>query len=101
MIFGLSGQQFAAFAIIIAMLALFIWDRFRYDLVAVLCLLAATLIGVVPAAKAFNGFLQSRHHHHCFGSRHQQGDIEVRNPRRRDAPGLEGCAIAVPAGRQY
>ena len=56
MIFGLSGQQFAAFAIIIAMLALFIWDRFRYDLVAVLCLLAATLLGVVPAAKAFNGF---------------------------------------------
>ena len=56
MIFGLTGPQFAAFAIIVAMLALFIWDRFRYDLVAVLCLLAATLFGVVPAEKAFHGF---------------------------------------------
>ncbi|KIZ40377.1 MULTISPECIES: SLC13 family permease [Rhodopseudomonas] len=56
MIFGLSEHQFAAFAIIIAMLALFIWDKFRYDLVATLCLLAATVLGVVPAEKAFNGF---------------------------------------------
>jgi di/tricarboxylate transporter len=56
MIFGLSSLQLAAFAIIVVMLALFIWDRLRYDLVAVICLLAATLLGVVPAAKAFNGF---------------------------------------------
>lgn len=59
MILGLSWQQFAAFAIIIIMLTLFIWDRFRYDLVAVVCLLAATLFDVVPTAKAFNGFSNS------------------------------------------
>ncbi|MEZ5776104.1 MAG: SLC13 family permease [Hyphomicrobiaceae bacterium] len=48
--------QLAAFAIIIAMLALFIWGRWRYDLVAVLLLLVATLIGVVPSETAFSGF---------------------------------------------
>lgn len=56
MFLGLSPLQIAAFAIIIAMLALFIWGRWRYDLVAALTLLVATLVGVVPAEKAFDGF---------------------------------------------
>jgi di/tricarboxylate transporter len=56
MFFGLSPLQIAAFAIVFIMLALFIWGRWRYDLVAVLILLTATLVGVVPAAKAFDGF---------------------------------------------
>ena len=33
--------QGLAFAIIVAMMALFVWGRFRYDLVAVITLLAA------------------------------------------------------------
>src|SRR5246127_412627 len=38
------------------MLALFVWDRLRYDLVAMLALLAAVLTGVIPPSKAFSGF---------------------------------------------
>ena len=49
-------QQGAAFAIVLAMLALFAWDRLRYDLVAALALSAAALAGVVPARDAFQGF---------------------------------------------
>lgn len=43
-------------AILAGALALFIWDRFRYDLVATAALLAAVVTGVVPADKAFTGF---------------------------------------------
>jgi di/tricarboxylate transporter len=49
-------NQIEAFTIVGAMLALFVWDRVRYDLVAALALLAAMLTGIVPAAKAFEGF---------------------------------------------
>jgi di/tricarboxylate transporter len=49
-------NQIEAFAIVGAMLALFMWDRLRYDLVAALALLAAMLTGIVPADKAFEGF---------------------------------------------
>jgi len=45
-----------SFAIIAGMMALFVWGRFRYDLVAALSLLAAVLVGIVPADKAFSGF---------------------------------------------
>ncbi len=49
-------DQGLAFAIIIGMMAMFVWGRFRYDLVAVLALLAAIAVGIVPANKAFTGF---------------------------------------------
>ena len=49
-------DQGLAFAIVIGMMAMFVWGRFRYDLVAVLALLAAIIAGIVPANKAFNGF---------------------------------------------
>jgi di/tricarboxylate transporter len=49
-------QQSLAFAIVIGMMALFIWGRLRYDLVAVLALLAAVLVGIVPPDRAFLGF---------------------------------------------
>ncbi|MFL5280671.1 MAG: SLC13 family permease [Rhodopila sp.] len=54
--FFMTAQQGAAFAIVAAMLALFAWDRLRYDLVAALALSAAALAGVVPARDAFTGF---------------------------------------------
>src|SRR5437763_935605 len=38
------------------MIFLFRWDRLRYDLVALLALLAAVLGGIVPADHAFSGF---------------------------------------------
>ena len=49
-------DQGLAFAIVIGMMAMFVWGRFRYDLVAVLALLAAIAAGIVPTNKAFTGF---------------------------------------------
>lgn len=48
--------QVFAFATVAGMMVLFVWGRFRYDLVAVLALLAAIVIGIVPPEKAFTGF---------------------------------------------
>ena len=45
-----------AFAIVIAMMALFAWGRWRYDLVAAMALLAAVTVGIVPPEEAFKGF---------------------------------------------
>ena len=48
--------QILSFTIIAATMALFVWGRIRYDLVALLSLLAAIAAGIVPAEKAFSGF---------------------------------------------
>ena len=53
---SMTTPQILAFAIIGAMMALFVWGRLRYDLVAVLALLAAIVAGIVPYDKAFSGF---------------------------------------------
>src|SRR5258708_1974101 len=52
----MTTAQIVIFTILAAMLGLFLWDRLRYDLVALLALLAAVLGGVIPASKAFAGF---------------------------------------------
>jgi di/tricarboxylate transporter len=52
----MTVAQYLAVAIIAAMMAAFVWGRLRYDLVAVLALLAALAVGIVPAAEAFSGF---------------------------------------------
>jgi di/tricarboxylate transporter len=52
----MTFDQAAVFAIVGAMMALFVWDRLRYDLVAMLALFAAVMVGVVPAESAFSGF---------------------------------------------
>ena len=49
-------DQALAFAILAAAMILFIWGRLRYDLVAILALLAAVFTGVVPHGEAFKGF---------------------------------------------
>ena len=49
-------DQALAFAILAAAMILFIWGRLRYDLVAILALLAAVFTGVVPHGEAFRGF---------------------------------------------
>ena len=49
-------QQALAFGILAAMMALFVWGRLRYDLVAVLALMASVIAGIVPHDKAFTGF---------------------------------------------
>jgi di/tricarboxylate transporter len=53
---AMTLQQGLAFGILAAMMALFVWGRLRYDLVAVLALLAGVAAGIVPYDKAFTGF---------------------------------------------
>lgn len=52
----MSFDQAAALSILGAMIVLFVWNRLRYDLVALLGLVVAVGIGIVPAEKAFDGF---------------------------------------------
>jgi di/tricarboxylate transporter len=49
-------DQAFVFAILLGMIGLFVWDRIRYDLVALIALLAALATGVVEAKQAFSGF---------------------------------------------
>ena len=46
----------AAFSVIIGMMGLFAWGRWRYDQVALVALLVSIALGIVPADKAFSGF---------------------------------------------
>lgn len=52
----MTTQQIIAFSVIGLMMAVFIWDRFRYDVVACCALVLAVVTGIVPAEKAFSGF---------------------------------------------
>ena len=49
-------QQVLIIAIIFGALILFCWGRWRYDIVALLALLAATVVGVIDAKDMFHGF---------------------------------------------
>ena len=49
-------DQALAFAVIGGMMAMFVWNRLRYDLVALLGLLIAVACGIVPVEEAFAGF---------------------------------------------
>jgi len=49
-------DQILAVTLLGGALALFVWGRFRYDLVAFSALILAVLIGLVPAREAFLGF---------------------------------------------
>ncbi|HEX4193810.1 MAG TPA: SLC13 family permease [Stellaceae bacterium] len=55
----MTVAQAFSFAILAGLLVLFIWDRLRFDIVALLALLAAVACGIVPANKAFAGFSNS------------------------------------------
>jgi di/tricarboxylate transporter len=52
----MSFDQIAILALIGAILILFIWGRWRYDLIAFTALLAAVVIGLVEPMQAFAGF---------------------------------------------
>lgn len=49
-------QQALAFGLVGVTIAGFIWGRWRYDVIAVLALLAGVTLNVVPAKAAFDGF---------------------------------------------
>jgi di/tricarboxylate transporter len=52
----LTTQQALAFAVLAGTMALFIWGRWRYDLVAIIGLLAGVIVGVIKPDDAFAGF---------------------------------------------
>lgn len=51
----MQSDQLIVFAVLAATLGLFVWNRWRYDIVALGALLVVTLAGIVPAEKAFMG----------------------------------------------
>ncbi len=48
--------QYLSIATLMGMMLLFIWGRFRYDVTAILALLASIALGIVSPKKAFTGF---------------------------------------------
>ncbi|MDH3442954.1 MAG: SLC13 family permease [Deltaproteobacteria bacterium] len=52
----MTTDQAIVFSLLFGTLVLFIIGKWRYDVVAILALLVATIAGVVPADQAFSGF---------------------------------------------
>jgi di/tricarboxylate transporter len=52
----LNLDQLALSGVLAATLILFLWGRWRHDLVAVAALLACVALGLVPSGEAFSGF---------------------------------------------
>jgi len=52
----MTSDQLLIFGVLLVTLALFVWGKWRYDLVALLALLTVTLLGIVPWGEAFLGF---------------------------------------------
>ncbi|HET6522572.1 MAG TPA: SLC13 family permease, partial [Geminicoccaceae bacterium] len=52
----MTPEQITIFAILGAALAMFVWQRWRFDVVALLALLATVLAGLVEPTAAFAGF---------------------------------------------
>lgn len=52
----MTTDQIIVFSVLGAIMALLVWGRWRYDLVAFSGLLVATMLGVVDADAAFSGF---------------------------------------------
>jgi len=52
----LSIEQLTILAILVATVAMFLWGRWRHDMVAMGALLACVLTGLVPLDAAFSGF---------------------------------------------
>ncbi|MFN6977637.1 MAG: SLC13 family permease, partial [Gemmobacter sp.] len=52
----MTAPQTLILSILVATMALFIWGRFRHDIVALMALMACVVGGIVPATDAFAGF---------------------------------------------
>lgn len=52
----MTTDQLIVFAVLFATLGLFVWNRWRYDVVSLLALLVVALTGLVPAEQVFSGF---------------------------------------------
>jgi len=51
-----THQQALAFGLVLVTIGMFVWGRFRYDVISLVALLASVLLGLTPARKAFDGF---------------------------------------------
>ena len=51
----MNTAQLTVFGVLAAMLVLFVWNRWRYDVVALVALLVLALAGIVPPDEAFMG----------------------------------------------
>ena len=51
----MTQEQLIVFAVLAIALGLFVWGRWRYDVVALLTLLALVLTGIVDGREAFAG----------------------------------------------
>lgn len=49
-------DQFIVFGVLLITVILFVWGRWRYDVVALVALLAVTVTGIIPGDRAFAGF---------------------------------------------
>ena len=52
----MTTDQIIIFAVLFGALGLFIWGRWRYDVVALLALLVVAIAGIVPPNQVFDGF---------------------------------------------
>jgi di/tricarboxylate transporter len=52
----MTYEQILAFGLIAVMMAAFLWEKFRYDVVACFALVTAVVLGLLPASEAFSGF---------------------------------------------
>ncbi len=52
----MTADQISISLLLLALLVLFVWGRFRHDLVAMAGLVVAVLLGLVPPVSAFSGF---------------------------------------------
>ncbi|MCK8457111.1 SLC13 family permease [Sphingomonas faeni] len=52
----MTVPQYLSIATLFGMMALFVWGRFRYDVTAILALLASIALGIVSPKDAFKGF---------------------------------------------
>lgn len=52
----MTQPQILSVALLVGMMALFLWGRFRYDVTAILALLAGLALGLVKPKQAFTGF---------------------------------------------
>ena len=52
----MTTPQLTSIALLVGMMGMFLWGRFRYDVTAILALLAGIALGLVKPADAFTGF---------------------------------------------
>ena len=52
----MTFDQLFLFGLFVAVFAMMLWGRLRYDLIAFIALIGAVIVGAVPKEQAFSGF---------------------------------------------